>query len=829
MRISLRQFAALVVIAFVTFSVIQHASTWAAEATNAGEAEADATRHQRLSKAIAALSPRVLSDTQREEAASMIERDLRRRRDVANERNRDEWYAIKNRTQWEAYRDVRLDRLRKSLGSLSAPPVELNTKVTGIIDGDGFRIENVVYESRPGDWVTGNLYVPLKPLKSMPGIVIAHAHHRPKRQGELQDMGMTWARAGCLVLVIDQVGYGERRAHPFNGKDDFAKDYRWSRQDYYYRYDSGVQLQLAGDSLMGWMAWDLMRGVDLLLARDGIDPQRIIILGAVAGGGDPCGVTAALDHRIAAAVPFNFGGPQPETRYPLPDDTESSFNYMMGSYWESTRGLRRTAADGFFHWVIVAGIAPRRLVHAHEFAWDGERDPVWKRYQRIYGDFYNMPDNLTFAHGKGTIRGPSAGASHCTNIGSYHRRMIHPAFKRWFGIDVKPDDEYRSRRDNKELTSLTEAARQELQPAGFVKLVRAQGQKRATQARRRLESLNAIERRVRLRSDWARLLGDVTLGAEPKVRSSVVLPLAREDKSGAKVERVVLEVEPGFIVPLLVISASVTARAPVVVGLAQGGKDGFLKHRADQLAELVDKGAIVCLPDLRGTGESKAGTSRGRTSGDGNRSVNLLLFDQTMLGQRLRDLKSVVAYLRSRKDVDGKRVSLWGDSFTLVNPADTDFKIPHGVDGRPRQPEPMGGLLSLLGGLFDDDIARVYVHGGLSGYLSVLDSPHVYIPHDVVIPGALTAGDLCDVAAALAPRPLCLANLVDGLNRRTPIEATRRTYQPTIRSYRRVNAERQLVFGDASSPAEFFLAATVAQDEQSQQCLPPRLFSDQAR
>src|SRR4029079_17639109 len=99
-----------------------------------------------------------------------------------------------------------------------------------------------------------------------------------------------------------------------------------SRQDYYFRYDTGVQLHLLGDSLMGWMAWDLMRGVDLLLGRDGVDPKRIAILGAVAGGGDPAGVTAALDPRIACCVPFNFGGPQPETKYPLPADAATHLN-----------------------------------------------------------------------------------------------------------------------------------------------------------------------------------------------------------------------------------------------------------------------------------------------------------------------------------------------------------------------------------------------------------------------------------------------------------------------------------------------------------------------
>src|SRR4029078_12461391 len=137
--------------------------------------------------------------------------------------------------------------------------------------------ENVVYESRPGQWVTGNLYVPAEPRKSMPGILLAHAHHRDKPQSELQDMGMLWARAGCVVLVIDQVGYGERRSHPFNTDADYPQPYRTGRQDYFSRYETGIQLQLLGDSLMGWFTWDLMRGVDMLLARGDVDSKRIIL------------------------------------------------------------------------------------------------------------------------------------------------------------------------------------------------------------------------------------------------------------------------------------------------------------------------------------------------------------------------------------------------------------------------------------------------------------------------------------------------------------------------------------------------------------------------
>ena len=775
--------------------------------TDAGPTEAaDRPDSTKLAAAIEGLSAHVLSDSKRDEAAGMIERDLRRRRDAANERNRADWYAIKTREQWEAYRDGRLEKLRTSLGKFPDPPEELRVKVTGTVAGDGFRIENVVYESRPGDWVTANLYVPAKPWKSMPGIMIAHAHHRPKRQGEMQDMGMTWARAGCMVLVIDQVGYGERRAHPFNGPDDYQKaDYKYWRQDYYYRYDSGVQLQLAGDSLMGWMAWDWMRGVDLLLARDGIDPQRIIMLGAVAGGGDPCGVTAALDQRIAAAVPFNFGGPQPETRYPLPDDAETSFNYLMGSYWESTRGLRRTAADGFFHWVIVGGIAPRRLIHGHEFAWDGKRDPAWKRFEKIYGEFYGVSENLAVAHGHGTLRGTDPRGSHCTNIGRVHREMIHPVFRRWFSIDVKPEDEYSARRESDELTCLTDAARRELKPHGFARVVSELARKRVVKANEQRAELSRSERRDQLLNQWATLLGDVELRSAPRLTSSTT---GESEPGGLHVERVVIEVEADVIVPLMLISGKDEAddkASPVVVALAQSGKAGFIENRAEQLAELVSNGATVCLPDLRGTGDTRAGSSRGRSSGDGNRSVNLLMFDQTMLGQRLRDLRSVLVFLRTRKDVDPKRISLWGDSFAPVNPAEMSFQVPYDVGGRPNQSEPLGGLLALLGALFDDDIERVYVSGGLSSFQSVLTSPHVYIPHDVVVPGVLTTGDLADVVAALAPQPVRLDGLVDGLNRHLPVVEVRRQYQSASHSFRDADAADQFVIGNGSSPATWLL------------------------
>ena len=150
----------------------------------------------------------------------------------------------------------------------------------------------------------------------------------------------------------------------------------------------------------------------------------------------------------------------------------------------------------------------------------------------------------------------------------------------------------------------------------------------------------------------------------------------------------------------------------------------------------------------------------------------------TLVGARLRDLRSVLRYLRSHDGLDGKRMGLWGDSFAGVNPPEANFRVPRNVDGRPKRSEPLGGLLALLGGLYEEEVAAVYVRGGLSDFLSVLSSPFVYIPPDAVIPGVLTAGDLPDLAAALAPRPLRIDALVDGLNRRRSQPSPDELYRP---------------------------------------------------
>ena len=123
---------------------------------------------------------------------------------VFDQRDTASWKQIRTREEWEQFVAPRLAALRRSLGDWPVPPSDLKVQVTGTVTGDRFRVENLVFESRPGLLVTANLYSPVEPHQAMPGILICHSHHNPKEQGELQDMGMTWARAGCAVLVVSE-------------------------------------------------------------------------------------------------------------------------------------------------------------------------------------------------------------------------------------------------------------------------------------------------------------------------------------------------------------------------------------------------------------------------------------------------------------------------------------------------------------------------------------------------------------------------------------------------------------------------------------------------
>jgi hypothetical protein len=77
----------------------------------------------------------------------------------------------------------------------------------------------------------------------------------------------------------------------------------------------------------------------------------------------------------------------------------------------------------------------------------------------------------------------------------------------------------------------------------------------------------------------------------------------------------------------------------------------------------------------------------------------------------------------------------------------------------------------LLAALYEDDIRGIYNRGALTQYSTALRSSAVHLPHDAIVPGAIAAGDIPAVLAALPSIPVHFRDPIDGMNR--PLSSNR--------------------------------------------------------
>lgn len=84
----------------------------------------------------------------------------------------------------------------------------LNAKVTRKYDRETYTIENVIFESRPEFQVTANLYIPKGHKFPRPVVIGACGHDDSGKVANQSFSGL--AQLGCIVLVFDPIGQGER-------------------------------------------------------------------------------------------------------------------------------------------------------------------------------------------------------------------------------------------------------------------------------------------------------------------------------------------------------------------------------------------------------------------------------------------------------------------------------------------------------------------------------------------------------------------------------------------------------------------------------------------
>ena len=207
--------------------------------------------------------------------------------------------SIRTKKEAFAYRD----EVREAIDKAYRPwpsKTPLNARVVGTIERRYYRIEKIIFESRPGCLVTAHLYVPDKLDGPAPGIIGSCGHAADGKNAPLyQAFCQRLARNGFVVLIYDPFNQGERDQY-------YALHSRESVRSSTHAHNMmGKQLELVGEWFGAWRAWDGIRALDYLLTRPEVDPRCIGLTGN-SGGGTMTSWIWPVEERFTMAAPSCF-------------------------------------------------------------------------------------------------------------------------------------------------------------------------------------------------------------------------------------------------------------------------------------------------------------------------------------------------------------------------------------------------------------------------------------------------------------------------------------------------------------------------------------------
>jgi dienelactone hydrolase len=246
----------------------------------------------------------------------------------------------------------------------------LNVKVTGRLERDAYAVEKLHFQSRPGLYVTANLYLPkiaaTNPTARYPAILYQCGHaSQMKRDGtkaaaDHQSHAIWFATHGYVALVVDTLELGEIAAV----HRGLLSQNRW----WWYS---------AGYTPAGVECWNAIRALDYLVSRPEVDPERIGATG-ISGGGIGTFWVAAADERVKVAAPVSGMGDL--------------------TFYAGEGGTGRHCDCFFFpnrarwNWMTIAAlICPRPLLFVNSdndvYFPMGSNERIANRLQRLYSLF----------------------------------------------------------------------------------------------------------------------------------------------------------------------------------------------------------------------------------------------------------------------------------------------------------------------------------------------------------------------------------------------------------------------------------------------------------
>jgi len=200
----------------------------------------------------------------------------------------------RTRQELDADQLVRKQELMRCLGLDPLPPrTPLNAQVTGAIQRHGYRVEKILFESRPNFPVTGHLYLPDGPPGAKyPVILNPHGHWAWKKmEPTVQSRLISQALNGYLAFIVDSPGWS------WEGTNRVERRFAGCHWDFTLTQGSANATAI--------YVWDLMRALDYLETRPEADLTRVGLTGA-SGGGLAAMYEFAADQRIKCAVPVVY-------------------------------------------------------------------------------------------------------------------------------------------------------------------------------------------------------------------------------------------------------------------------------------------------------------------------------------------------------------------------------------------------------------------------------------------------------------------------------------------------------------------------------------------
>jgi dienelactone hydrolase len=617
----------------------------------------------------------------------------------------------------------------RSLGDFPARSA-LNPQVAGTIRRDGYRVERVIFESRPDHHVTANFYLPDgKP--PFPGVLLPCGHSDNGKAAEAyQRACILLAKSGMAVLCYDPIGQGER----FQLLDSMGKPVIRGTTEHTM---AGIGALLVGRQEASYRIWDGFRALDYLESRPEVDPKRLGCTGN-SGGGTMTAYLMALDDRIAVAAPSCYITSLERLFATIgPQDAEQNITGQV------TAGMEH--AD----YVTLRAPKPTLLsVGTRDFF---DIDGSWATFREVkltYGrlGFGERVDLFESDEPHGFTR---------------PRRIATTRWmRRWL---LKADDAI----DEPEFAIATDAELQctksgqvlsefphevsvfDLNTAQekLLRGVRPFASAQLSQA----EFRSNVKRQLKLNGWQARAVA-------PRV-------LEQRSRGTTVVRKLVFDVEKPVSIPALEITGPGHIGAGRLPTLVEIGVDWEKElAQAEKLVGREGAHRRVILVDPRGMGETTPDQSRERSPSpfgpDWIEAFLALHLDRPLLGRRVADVLTVLESLAAEPGAS----------------RDAGFEV---VGFGPP------GLVVLHAALLDERglIKNVRLSGSLVSWSELIEHKRSRGQLASVVPGVLGLYDLPDLAARLTPLPLLIHNPVDAMGAAVSQAVLEQTYAGCAKAY----------------------------------------------